>query len=224
MVTRTYFTPSLFEFLAGLKAHNTREWFGKHKDRYEVAVRDPMLRFVADLGRHLRRISPHVMADARPVGGSMFRIYRDIRFSKDKSPYKTHVGAHFSHERSGRDAHAPGFYLHLEPGRSMGGGGLWHPDGPSLAKIRNRIVAQPAGWDAVRRRIDVEGEALKRVPAGYDAGHPHAADLKLKDYYVMESFSDREVCGDDFMDGFVTVCRRTKPLMQFLTGALELPW
>ena len=224
MATRTYFTPALFEFLTELQRHNTREWFGKNRDRYEEAVRDPMLRFIADLGPRLRRISPHLTADARPVGGSMFRIHRDIRFSRDKSPYKTHAGAHFTHERAGRDAHAPGFYLHLEPGRSRGGGGLWHPDGPSLGKIRSRIVARPAEWDAVRRRISVEGEALKRVPAGYDAVHPHAEDLKLKDYYVMEAFSDREVCGRDVMERFVAVCGTTSPLMRFLTAALELPW
>jgi len=224
MPAQAYFTPALIEFLADLRGHNTREWFGRNKDRYEVTVRDPMLRFIADLGPRLRRISPHVTVDARPVGGSMFRIHRDIRFSRDKSPYKTHLGAHFSHEAGGRDAHAPGFYLHLEPGRSRGGGGLWHPDGPSLAKIRARIVARPGEWSAVRRRIDVTGEALRRVPPGYDAGHPHAEDLKLKDFYVMESFSDREVCGRDFMARFLEVCRNTTPLMRFLTAALELPW
>jgi uncharacterized protein (TIGR02453 family) len=224
MAAKSYFSPALFEFLAELKTHNTREWFGKNKDRYERTVRDPMLGFIADLGTPLRKISDHVTADARPVGGSMFRIYRDIRFSKDKSPYKTHLGAHFTHERGGRDAHAPGFYLHLEPGRSRGGGGLWHPDGPSVAKIRARIVARPGEWSAVRKRINVEGEALRRVPSGYDAGHPHSEDLKLKDFYVMESFSDRDVTGRDFMDRFLEACRNTNPLMRFLTAALELPW
>lgn len=224
MPSQAYFTPALLEFLADLRGHNTREWFAKHKDQYERAARDPMLRFIADLGPRLRRISPHVTADARPVGGSMFRIHRDIRFSRDKSPYKTQLGAHFSHEHGGRDAPAPGFYLHIEPGRCRGGGGLWHPDGPSLSKIRARIVARPAEWSAVRKRVDVEGEALKRVPAGFDAGHRHAEDLKLKDFYVMESFSDREVCSRGFMDRFLAVCRRTDPLMQFLTGALGLPW
>lgn len=224
MPKRTYFTAALFEFLVQLKAHNSRDWFGKNTDRFEADVRDPMLQFIADLGPRLRRISPHLTADARPVGGSMFRIYRDIRFSRDKSPYKTHIGAHFSHVRAGRDVHAPGFYLHLEPGRSAGGGGLWHPDGSTLAKIRSRIVARAGDWGSLRKDIEVEGEALKRVPPGYDPGHPHAADLKLKDLYVMESFSDREVTGRDFMDRYIDVCRRTSPLMRFLTAALDLPW
>lgn len=224
MPAHPYFTPALFEFLTELSAHNTRDWFNAHKDRYEVTVRDPTLRFIAALAPRLRAVSPHVTADARPVGGSMFRIHRDIRFSRDKSPYKTHVGAHFTHARGGRDAHAPGFYLHLEPGRSRGGGGLWHPDGPALAKVRTRIVSHPAEWNALRRRLDVQGEALKRVPAGYDARHPQAEDLKLKDFYVMEPFSDREVIGRDFLDRFVEVCRRMTPLMRFLTSALDLPW
>lgn len=224
MPAQPYFTPALFEFLAELKAHNTREWFAAHKDRYEVTVRDPTLRFIAALAPRLRRISPHVTADARPVGGSMFRIHRDIRFSRDKSPYKTHVGAHFTHEAGGRDAHAPGFYLHLEPGRSRGGGGLWHPDGATLARVRNWIVSHPTEWRALRSRLDVEGEALKRVPAGYDARHPQAEDLKLKDFYVMEPCSDRDVIAPDFLDRFVEVCRRMNPLMRFLTSALDLRW
>jgi uncharacterized protein (TIGR02453 family) len=224
MAPQPYFTPALFEFLTELRAHNTRDWFAAHKDRYEITVRDPTLRFIAALAPRLRKVSPHVTADARPVGGSMFRIYRDTRFSRDKTPYKTHVGAHFTHERGGRDAHAPGFYLHLEPGHSRGGGGLWHPDGPALAAVRRRIVSHAADWSALRRRLDVEGESLKRVPAGYDPQHPHAEDLKLKDFYVMESFADREVIGRDFLDRFVEVCRRMTPLMRFLTSALELPW
>ena len=154
----------------------------------------------------------------------MFRIHRDIRFSRDKSPYKTNVGAHFHHLRAGRDAHAPGFYLHLEPGRSFGGGGLWHPDAAALKKIRDRIAAQSKEWKAVRGRVDVEGESLKRVPAGYDPEHPFAGDLRLKDFYSMKEFSERDVCARDFLERYVAVCRSTTPLMEFLTKALGMPW
>ncbi len=224
MPARSFFTPALFEFLGELRTHNRREWFLAHRERYETAVRDPTLRFIAALAPRLRRISPHVTADARPVGGSMFRIYRDTRFSHDKTPYKTHVGVHFTHERSGRDAHAPGFYLHLEPGHSRGGGGLWHPDGAALAKVRARIVSHADEWSALRRRLRVEGEALRRVPAGYDPRHPWAEDLKFKDFYVMEPFADREVLAPEFPDRFIAVCRRVNPLMRFLTAALGLAW
>lgn len=224
MSGQAYFSAAFFQFLRELKTHNNRDWFEKNRDRYEARVKDPMLRFIAGFGTPLRRISPYFEADARPTGGSMFRIYRDIRFSKDKSPYKTHAGAHFPHRHTGRDAHAPGFYLHLEPGRSIGGGGLWHPDAAALKKVRDRIIARPKEWAAVRRRVDVEGETLKRVPAGYDPAHPFAEDLKLKDYYAMEGFSDRHVLAGDFMNRYVNVCRRTAPLMEFLTAALGLPW
>ncbi len=225
MGSQAYFGRSLFQFLKDLKTHNNRIWFEENKARYEAEVKQPMLRFITDLGPHMRRISLHVAADPRPAGGSMFRIYRDIRFAKDKSPYKTNVGAHFSHLRGGRDAHAPGFYLHLEPGRSFGGGGLWHPDAPALKHIRDRIAAKPREWKALRDRgIDIEGDALTRVPPGYDPEHPFAEDLKFKDYYTGAEFSDQEATAGDFLDRYVAVCREAAPLMKFLCTALGLAW
>ena len=109
------FAPALFRFLRDLRKNNDREWFLAHKDVYERDVNEPALAFISAFAAPLRKISPHLVADARPIGGSLFRIYRDVRFSNDKRPYKTHVGIHFRH-RSAGDAHAPGFYLHLEPG------------------------------------------------------------------------------------------------------------
>jgi uncharacterized protein (TIGR02453 family) len=224
-VRKPYFTPRLFQFLADLKANNTRPWFEANRERYEQDVREPMLRFIADLGPRLKAVSPHFSADARPVGGSMFRIYRDTRFARDKSPYKTNVGAHFSHLKSGKDAHAPGFYLHLAPGQSFGGGGLWHPDVAALKKVRDRIVSRSGGWASVRRRgTTIQGDTLKRVPPAYDQNHPFAEDLKRKDFYVMRGFSDGDVCSSDFMDRFLESCRTAAPLMQFLTKALDLAW
>src|ERR1044071_1022002 len=103
----TYFAPAVFRFLGELHAHNERDWFNANKQRYERDVRDPILRFIADIGPRLQKISPHLVADPRPSGGSLFRIYRDTRFSKDKSPYKTHLGAHFFHEKSRPSAGVP---------------------------------------------------------------------------------------------------------------------
>lgn len=220
-----YFSPRLFQFLRELKAYNDRRWFEANRERYEADVKEPMLRFVSDLGQSLHAISPHLKVDPRPVGGSMFRIYRDIRFSKDKSPYKTNIGAHFPHTKAGRDESAPGFYIHLEPANSVGGGGLWHPDSRTLRKVRDRIAGSSKEWKAVRAAgIAVEGEALKRVPPGYDPEHPFAEDLKLKDLYAMTRFSDKEVAASDFMNRFVEVCRSVAPLMRFLTQAIGLPW
>lgn len=220
----SYFTADLFKFLKDLKAHNNRPWFQSNKARYESDVKEPMLRFITDIGPRLKKISPQLRADPRPVGGSMFRIYRDIRFSRDKSPYKTNVGAHFPHVR-GKDAHAPGLYLHLAPGQSFGGGGLWHPDADALKAVRDRIVARPADWKTIKKPgVEIEGDALKRVPAGYDPGHAFAEDFKHKDFYIMEEFSEREVVARDFMDRFLDAARSAAPLMQFLTRALNLPW
>ena len=144
MTGQPHFAPALFAFLRELRENNNREWFQANKGRYEADVRDPLLRFIADFALPLHELSTHFVADPRPVGGSLFRIYRDVRFSKDKSPYKTQAAAHFRHER-GKDVHAPGFYLHLEPDDVFAGAGIWHPDMKSLTKIRDAIVANPAG-------------------------------------------------------------------------------
>src|SRR5712691_13432329 len=131
MTDEGYFSPELFDFLLELRENNTREWFQSNKDRYEEVVRDPFIRFIADFGPRLQQISPQLVADPRPMGGSLFRIYRDTRFAKDKSPYKTAASAHFSHLMR-KDVHAPGFYVHLEPGSSFAGSGLWHPEPVTL--------------------------------------------------------------------------------------------
>ena len=108
------------EFLGDLRRHNDRTWFNEHKERYERALREPFLEFIADAGPELRTISKNLVADPRPSGGSLFRIHRDVRFSKDKSPYKTHAGAHFP---LGGRAATDGYYLHLEPGECFVAGG-----------------------------------------------------------------------------------------------------
>ena len=158
-----HFTPALFAFLRDLKANNDREWFNENRERYLADLRDPCLRFIADFGAPLMAVSPHFRADPRPSGGSLFRIHRDIRFSKDKSPFKTAAGLHFRHE-NGRDAHTPGFYLHLEPGGCFMGVGLWRPDTATLRLVRERLVADPQAWEgavgarAFRSVFAVSGE------------------------------------------------------------------
>src|SRR5579859_2760501 len=119
-----YFTPDLFRFLDELEKHNRREWFEANKQRYEQSVKEPFLRLVTDLGPRLKKVSVHLVADPKPVGGSMMRIHRDIRFAKDKSPYKTAVMAHFWHDK-GKDGATPAFYLRLKPRQSAAGGGIW---------------------------------------------------------------------------------------------------
>ena len=227
--TKTSFSPELFSFLADLRANNDREWFAANKQRYEKHVLEPALEFINAFAPRLEKISPHFRADARPSGGSLFRIYRDTRFSKDKSPYKTNVGLHFRHERA-KDAHAPGYYLHIGPGEVFAGGGIWHPDNAAATRIREAIVADPDRWKratragAFAKQLTLGGEALKRVPPWADADHPFAEDLKRKDFFGSTRLSEKDVVAPGFVDEYARICRAGAPLMQFLCDALDVPY
>ncbi len=217
------FSPGLFRFLRELAKNNSRDWFGANRERYETALREPCLRFVSDLGPLLRGISRQLVADPRPSGGSLFRIYRDTRFSRDKSPYKTHAGMYFP-VRGGKDVHTPGFYLHLEPGSCFAAAGLWHPDAAALAKVREAIVSRPGPWKTARSGLSLGGDSLRRPPRGYDANHPFIEDLRRKDFITSVPFSDKEVTSPRFLSDFVATCRKMSPVPRFLASALDLPW
>ncbi len=227
MPPATYFSPDLFKYLRGLKRNNTREWFHDNKPRYEQALRVPAQKLIADFGPQLDRWAPAHIADPRPVGGSLFRIHRDTRFSKDKSPYKTHCGIQFRH-RSGKDVHAPGFYLHLEPKGCFVGAGIWHPDTASQLQIRTAITEKSDAWKrasrskAFLRDWRFAGESLQRPPRGFDADHPCLEDLKRKDFIVVQDLSEDEVCADGFLSTFAKKCRSSVPFMKFLCEAVEL--
>jgi len=226
--TMAHFSPDLFGFLLELRANNQRDWFKAQRSRYEASIKDPMLAFITDFGPPLRTISSAFVADPRPSGGSMFRIYRDTRFGKDKSPYKTHAAAHFRHVRA-KDVHAPGFYLHLEPGSVFVAAGMWRPDGRSLKLIRDRIVEKPAVWTAARdalaaEGIAIEGESLKRPPRGFDAAHPLLSDLKRKSFVASVQLSEAEACADSFVDTATESYRKVAPLVEFLTTAVGLEY
>lgn len=220
-----YFSKELFTFLSELKRNNEREWFNANKERYEDSVREPFLNFIAAAGPRLRKISPHVLADPRPVGGSLFRIHRDVRFSRDKSPYKTHAGAHFRHA-AGKDVHAPGFYLHLEPGTCFLAGGMYRPEAKGLRMIRDEIAAHPDRWKTVLRTgLNLsDEEKLTRPPQGFEATHPMIEDIKRKSFIASVGFTDSEVCGASFMAEFVAACKGMNPLMKFLARAVGAAW
>ncbi len=229
MSKQSYFGQDLFAFLTELKENNDRAWFQANKSRYEAQVRNPVLRFITDFAPHLKKISGAFVADARPNGGSLFRINRDTRFSKDKSPYKTAVGAYFKHE-SGKEVHAPGFYIHLDPDGSFLGVGIWHPDTKTLGKIRDAIVEDGAAWrritlsKAFSSTLVLTGDKLKRPPQGYAADHPLIEHLKLKDFTTVTALKNKDVCGADFMQQVVSVFREAAPFNRFLTQALDLSW
>lgn len=224
-----HFSPALFAFLRDLAANNEREWFLVNKERYLASVQEPALEFIGDFGPRLRRISPHLTADARAVGGSLFRIQRDTRFSKDKTPYKTNTGVQFRHE-SAKDAHVPGFYLHLQPGQCFAGVGLWRPGTAEANAIRTTVAEHPARWKKAaygKRFTDVweqGGESLKRPPRGFDPDHPHVEDLKRKDFIASTRLTQKQVTSAGFIDEYERMCGAAVPYLRFLCEALHLPF
>lgn len=224
-----FFTPSTFAFLRELAASNEREWFKANQHRFEERVRGPALDFIEEFAEPLLKVSPHFVADPRKVGGSLFRIQRDTRFSKDKTPYKTHVGIHFRHVATRDDVHAPGFYLHLEPGGSYAALGLWHPSSADATAIREKMVEDPAGWKraAHGKRFketygELEGESLKRPPRGVDPDHHLMEDLKRKDFIASTRLRQRDITGNGFMDQYTATVRTGAPFMKYLCEALGL--
>ncbi len=229
MPRSAHFTAELFKFLRALKRHNNREWFQANKWRYEEHVRDPFLKFIEDFQPRLQAISPHFIADPRPSGGSLLRIYRDMRFRPDQAPFQTWAAARFPHA-AWKQMHAPGFYLHLDPGQSFLGMGLWHPDTDTRALVRDTIIKNTAGWKSAtesksfRKQCRVSGDLMKRPPPGYDRNHPFAEDLMRKDFTCGAEFSEKQVCSPEFLDNVTRKCRAAAPFMEFLTRAVGLPW
>jgi uncharacterized protein (TIGR02453 family) len=219
-----------FAFFRELKANNNRAWFEDNKPRYRDSVQAPLGEFVSAMAPHVKKISKHFVCDPRPNGGSVFRIYRDVRFSKDKRPYKENAGCFFRHE-SGKNAHAPGFYMHFSPGEVFFGGGSWMPDPKALAKIREEIAGEPAAWKKIAADKAfksafgaVRGDALSRPPRGFDPDHPLIADIKKKSFHAMHD-SDAKLAQSPALIGEVASSfRAVSPLMRFLCGALDVPF
>ena len=223
------FSPALFTFLRDLRKNNDRDWFKANRARCDEAVQEPALAFISEFEPHLHALSPHFVADPRTVGGSLFRIHRDTRFSKDKSPYKTHTGIHFRHELA-KSAHAPGFYLHLEPGQVFVGAGIWRPDAEPLARIRTAIAEYPDRWIRTTRAkpftdlYELGGDSLKRAPTGFDPEHPLIDELKRKDFIAMRSFTDKDACSRGFLEETAGTFAVAGPLVHFLCDAIGVPY
>jgi uncharacterized protein (TIGR02453 family) len=219
---KAYFTPELFLFLKQIKRNNRREWFVKNRERYEEAVRQPCLRFLTDFGFRMREISPWIVVSAKPHGGSLMRIYRDIRFSPDKSPYKSHVGMNFPHASASEDVHGAGYFLQLTPRTSFLAAGAWHPDRRSLAKIRDAVAWKAPEWKKAKRGIELEGGSLTRPPRGYCDDHPMIEDLKRQDFVASIEFTDAQVCDGRFLSEVTVAAKKLAPLAGFLARAQGL--
>ncbi len=223
------FPPATLTFLKQLKTNNNREWFNEHKQQYESVILQPGLQFVELLRPGLGKVSPYFLAVAKRTGGSMMRIYRDIRFSKNKTPYKTNISFHFRHEM-GKDVHAPGYYFHIEPGRVFLGAGIWQPDSPALRKIRDHIVEEDSQWRRIvksRKLIhdfEFAGDRLKRPPRDFDPDHPFIEDLKRKDFMVVANLDESAISTRQLVDSVVQIMKRANPLMRFLCESLKIPF
>jgi uncharacterized protein (TIGR02453 family) len=224
MPAKSLITRDLFKFLDELKANNNREWFLANKQRYEELVRDPFLDFIESLAPGLHKIDSDIVVDSRPSGGSMMRIYRDIRFSKDKTPYKTRVAAHFVADAKGGGP-VPGYYVSFGPGGSRTGAGIWHPEPGALGKIRDAIVKDPKSWQKATSAkqlggMELGGESLSRPPRGYARDHPLIEDIMRKDFMVGATLEERDVLSPKLKDIVLANYKKMSVLVEFLANAL----
>ena len=227
------FTADTLRFFRALKRRNERAWFEAHRDEYEAYVRAPMRHLVEEMDVRLARFAPEIVGDPRH---SIFRIHRDIRFSKDKSPYKTHVAAWFYHGAGSRnvgqdgEGGSAGFYVQVSPGASFSGGGIWMPPPSTLKKIREAIADDPRGFARVagspvlKRRfggLDAE-DSLKRMPRGFADDHPAARWLKFRSFTVGRLLRDTQATGPRLAALLEADFRAMLPLVRWLNAALGL--
>lgn len=212
------------KFLEELRANNNREWFKENKSRYEEDVLDVALRFIISMQDPLAEIAPRFTAIPTRVGGSLMRVYRDTRFSKNKLPYKTNVGIQFRHEQA-RDVHSPGYYVHISPDEVFLGAGMWRPHPDALRRIRERIAAKPAEWqravgdETFRRNFSLGGDSLTRPPRGFDKDHECIEDIKRKSFFVARDLDVKACLKPQFQRTVESTFRNAEPLMRFLCKA-----
>ena len=222
-------SPKLFTFLRELAENNNRDWFNQNKDRYHKEVRFPAVELVAQLRKPLGNVAPMLQAIPKGHGGSVMRIYKDTRFSKDKTPYKTNVGISLRHEAN-QNIHAPGIYIHLDPNESFIGAGCWRPERSVLAAIRSAIENEPTQWkrsrDAkrFRERFALAGESLKTAPRGVARDHPLIEDLRRIDFIAVAPMQSADFCRSNTPALIIDHIKRARPLMRFLCDAIDIPY
>ena len=224
------FTIDTFKFLDELALSNTREFFEANRARYETHVRDAALAFIRAMARPLATVTEHFVADDRRVGGSLMRIHRDTRFGHDKTPYKTNVGIQFRHG-AGKDVHAPGFYVHISPTENFVGTGMWRPEAPALAKIRQRLVDEPERWRVVstakalaKAGLAPAGETLTRVPRGFPKDHEHAVDLRRTSFILSGALTADDILAKDFPARVTKRFLAATEYMRFLCEAVGVSY
>lgn len=223
----THFSANTYHFLHQLELHNDRAWFEAHKQDYENDVRKPALDLIEAMQHRLPVFAPHFRAEPKKVGGSLIRIYRDTRFSKNKVPYKTNIGIQFRHE-AGKDIHAPGFYVHIATDGCFIGLGCWSPDPVVLGKIRTRIFDKTALWNRTKSEtptdFDWMGEKLRNAPRGFPSDHEAVEDLKRKSFVIRCPLTIAQTMREDFVDQIEGHFKAGVPFMRFLCTAIDIPY
>ena len=223
------FNPETVKFLRELKKNNNRDWFNENKSRYEELVLDVALHFIQSMHDPLKEMAPHFTAIPKRMGGSLMRVYRDTRFSKNKLPYKTNIGIQFRHEQA-KSAHSPGYYVHIAPDDVFIGAGMWMPESQPLLAIRERIRDKSAEWTrakgdkAFARHFKLGGSSLTRPPRGFDKEHPMIEDIKRKSFIAIKNMSHDDALSPQFQRKVETAFKAATPYMRFLCKAVGVPF
>jgi len=226
----TMLSRKTIDFLRDLEKHNNRAWFEKNKARCQEDAQEPFLEFVRAMQPRLAKLSPHILASDKKVGGATMRLHRDVRFSKDKTPYSPRLGARFMHE-NGEKGGTPGYYIKIDAKGCTLGSGIWQPDTKFVGQIRDAIVENPKAWKsattakAFRDAFGaLAGDSLKRPPRGYDAEHALVEDLKRKDFVGFCEWKTTPVTKAGFPDAVAKTYRASNKFMAFLCDALGQPF
>jgi uncharacterized protein (TIGR02453 family) len=222
------FSNKTIKFLNELAKNNNRDWFEVNRQRYEDEVREPAFDYIRSMESRIAKISPCFKVEAKKTGGSLMRVFRDVRFSKDKSPYKTNIGIQFRH-MAGKDVHAPGFYLHIEPKDMFLAAGIWSPDNPTLHKVRTLIYEYPDEWKKIKRNLinkktgfELHGESLKKAPKGFPADHALIEDLRRKHFIAVVKLDAKTVLGKASPTNTAKLFMKTAPMVKFICEATDL--
>lgn len=220
------FSRATFDYLRELEQHNDKEWFEANRSRYESRVREPALAFIRAMAPRLAEARVPLLADDRKVGGSLMRVHKDVRFSKDKAPYKTNIGIHFRHI-AGKDVHAPGLYVHIASDECFVGLGMWHPDARALAAIRARIDARSTAYRKVLEEVTAAkwrrgGDSLKRPPRGFTAEHPMVEELMRKDHILIRDLSKESITGGGLGEVVEDHLLTARGYLKFLCEAIDV--
>lgn len=226
MTTNTHIPKTGFDFLKKLKKNNNRDWYVSHKPDFEENLKFPLEQVIIELDELLKKEAPQISFNPKRA---IFRMNRDVRFSADKSPYKTNVGAFFSFVTKNKKEDYPGLYLHVEPGKCLIGGGLYMPSGEQIRKVREMIIKNPERFKKITTNSTVKkyfggltGEKLKSAPKGISKDHPLIEDLKWKQFVFIKKYKDSDFQSGSLAKKLQKEYAAMMPLIKWIDEAMRL--